>query len=424
MGGQNVLTRIPGERNRELAHLLRKYESRNVTHLSDESTVFWESARGATVTDADGNDYIDLTAAFGVANAGHSNPNVAAAISQQASRLMHAMGDVYPAEIKVRLLEKLAAITPGNLMKTFLASSGADAVEAAMKTAMLATGKSAFAAFRGSYHGLSIGTLEISGIKKFREPFLAWLPEKTLLLDYPHTAQGGDQSLEYARRAFSRRYDLAAVIVEPVQGRGGCIVPPKNYLAGLREICRERGLLMICDEIYTGFGRTGSMFACDYENVVPDILCLGKAMANGFPISAAIATPDVMDAWPASEGEALHTSTHLGNPLGCAAALATIAEIEARDLPKRAGELGAALGSRLEELRASGKAADVRGRGLMWGIELHDAAQARSAVERALKRGVILLQAGEEGNALSITPPLVISEDELMRAVDVIESCL
>jgi 4-aminobutyrate aminotransferase / (S)-3-amino-2-methylpropionate transaminase / 5-aminovalerate transaminase len=209
-----------------------------------------------------------------------------------------------------------------------------------------------------------------------------------------------------------------------VQGRGGCIVPPTNYLAGLRDICRERGVLMICDEIYTGFGRTGTMFACDYEGVVPDILCLGKAMANGFPISAAISTSDVMDAWPLSDGEALHTSTHLGNPMGCAAALATIAEIETRDLPQRAAELGKALDSRLNALRASGKVLDVRGRGLMWGIELHDGAQARSAVERALKRGVILIQAGAEGTVLSLTPPLVISEDQLMRAVDVVESCL
>jgi len=418
------LTRIPGRHTGKLAQLLRKYESRNVTYLSGEFPVFWESASGATVRDVDGNDYTDLTAAFGVANAGHSNPNVAAAIDRQAAQLMHAMGDVHPAEIKVRLLEKLAAIAPGDLTKTFLASSGADAIEAAMKTATLATGKPAFAAFRGSYHGLTIGTLEISGLKKFREPFLAWLPERTLLLDYPKTPRDEDQALEYARRAFSRRYDLAAVIVEPIQGRGGCVVPPKNYLAGLREICRERGLLLICDEIYTGFGRTGTMFACEYEGIVPDILCLGKAMGNGFPISAAVATPEVMDAWPLSEGEALHTSTHLGNPMGCAAALATIAEIEGRELPQRAAELGTALGSRLKELHASGKAVEVRGRGLMWGIELSDAAKARSTVERALKHGVIILQAGAEGNVLSLTPPLVISEDELMRAVDVIESCL
>ncbi len=418
------MTRIPGEHTHQLAQLLRKYESRNVTYLGEDFPVFWESATGATATDVDGNEYVDLTAAFGVANAGHSNRNVAAAIYRQAARLMHAMGDVYPTELKARLLEKLATIAPGSLTKTILASTGADAVEAAMKTAMLATGKPAFAAFRGSYHGLTVGTLEISGIKKFRDPFLPWLPERTLLLDYPKTAQRGDEALEYARRAFSIRHDLAAVIVEPIQGRGGCIVPPKNYLAGLREICRERGLLFICDEIYTGFGRTGTMFACDYEGIVPDILCLGKAMANGFPISATIAPPEIMDAWPLSSGEALHTSTHLGNPMGCAAALANIAEIETRDLPKRAAGLGETLACRLSALRASGMAIDVRGRGLMWGIELRDAAQAQSVVERALKAGVIVLQAGTQGNVLSLTPPLVISENELMHAVDVIESCL
>jgi 4-aminobutyrate aminotransferase-like enzyme len=417
------LTPIPGKRSRELAHLLRKYESPNVTYLGDDFPIFWESATDATVTDVDGNAYVDLTAAFGVANSGHTNPNVAAALQRQSSQLMHAMGDVHPAEIKARLLEKLAAIAPGNLTKTFLGSSGADAIEAAMKTAALATGKPAFAAFRGSYHGLSIGTLELAGIKKFREPFLAWLPERTLLLDYPR-GRGGEQALEYARRAFSRRYDLAAVIVEPIQGRGGCIVPPQGYLSGLRDICRERGMLFIADEIYTGFGRTGTMFASDHEQVVPDILCLGKALGNGFPISAAMAPSEIMDAWPVSEGESLHTSTHLGNPLGCAAALANIAEIEGRGLPERAAALGESLGARLSTLRSPGKAVDVRGRGLMWGIELRDAAQARAAVERALKGGVIILQSGTEGNVLSLTPPLVISEPELMRAIDVVEACL
>jgi 4-aminobutyrate aminotransferase-like enzyme len=409
-------------RSNELAQLLRKYESRNVTYVGGESPVFWESANDTTVTDADGNAYLDLTAAFGVANCGHANPSITAALQQQAARLAHAMGDVHPAAVKVRLLEKLAAIAPGDLTKSFLGSSGSDAIEAAMKTAMLATGKPAFAAFRGSYHGLSIGTLEIAGIKKFRDPFLAWLPERTLLLDYPRG--GADRALEYARRAFSRRYDLAAVIVEPIQGRGGCVVPPPGYLAQLREICRERGVLMIADEIYTGFGRTGTMFACEQEAVVPDILCLGKAMGNGFPISAAVASPGVMDAWPASEGEALHTSTHLGNPMGCAAALATIVELESRELPSRAATLGNRLGPKLNALHASGKVAGVRGRGLMWGIELRDAAQARAAVEKALTKGVLILQAGEQGNVLSLTPPLTISETDLDRGIDVVESCI
>ncbi|HEX5275872.1 MAG TPA: aspartate aminotransferase family protein [Candidatus Rubrimentiphilum sp.] len=412
----------PHSRSNELAQLLRKYESRNVTYADGDSLVFWESANDTTVIDADGNEYLDLTAAFGVANCGHSNPKVTAALGQQAARLAHAMGDVYPAAVKAQLLEKLAAIAPGNLTKSFLGSSGSDAIEAAMKTAMLATGKPAFAAFRGSYHGLSIGTLEVAGIRKFREPFLAWLPERTLLLDYPE--RNADQALEYARRAFSRRYDLAAAIVEPVQGRGGCVVPPAGYLAELREICRERGMLLIADEIYTGFGRTGSMFACEHEALVPDILCAGKALGNGFPISAAIASPAVMDAWPASEGEALHTSTHLGNPMGCAAALASIAELEGRELPKRAAMLGSVLDSKLKPLLSSGKAAAVRGRGLMWGIELHDAAQARAAVEKALTKGVIILQSGAEGNVLSLSPPLTISQADLERGVDVVESCI
>ena len=412
----------PRNRSNELAQLLRKYESRNVTYSDGESAVFWESANDSTVIDADGNQYLDLTAAFGVANCGHSNPNVTAALQQQAARLSHAMGDVHPAAVKAQLLEKLASIAPGDLTKSFLGSSGSDAIEAAMKTAMLATGKPAFAAFRGSYHGLSIGALEVAGIKKFRDPFLAWLPERALLLDYPH--RNADQALEYARRAFSRRYDLAAAIVEPIQGRGGCIVPPAGYLAELREICRERGMLLIVDEIYTGFGRTGSMFACEQESLVPDILCVGKALGNGFPISAAIASPAVMDAWPASEGEALHTSTHLGNPMGCAAALASIAELEGRELPKRAAMLGSLLESKLKPMQSSGKAASIRGRGLMWGIELHDAAQARAAVEKALTKGVIILQSGSEGNVLSLSPPLTIAQADLERGVELVESCI
>lgn len=416
------MTKTKRTRSGELAQLLRQYESRNVTYIGDDVPIFWESARDSTVADADGNEYLDLTAAFGVANSGHGNAAVVAAVQQQAARLMHAMGDVHPAPVKTQLLEKLAAIAPGELSKTYLGTTGSDAIEAAMKTAILSTGKPAFAAFRGSYHGLSIGALEIAGIKKFREPFLAWLPERTLLLDYPRDKAAN--ALEYARRAFSRRYDLAALIVEPVQGRGGCVVPPPGYLSGLSEICRERGMLLICDEIFTGFGRTGSMFACEFENVVPDILCVGKALAAGLPLSAAIATPAAMDAWPVSEGEALHTSTHIGNPVACAAALSNIAEIETRKLPQRAAALGASLGARLDGLRKSGKALDVRGRGLMWGIQLRDAEQARTTAERALRKGVIVLQAGSDGDVLSLTPPLTIAEDELMRGVDVIETCL
>lgn len=426
---EEIVTAIPGPRTRELTPHLRAFESRNVTFVDERFPVFWESASGATVTDVDGNRYIDLTSAFGVANTGHSNPYVAAAIHDQAVRLMHAMGDVHPTEVKVKLLEKLAQITPGSLSKTFLASTGAEAVEAALKTAMLATGKSAFASYRGAYHGLSIGTLEISGIEKFRTPFAGVLPQKALTLDYPAADalwpdEGLAAALEEARAALRTRGDVAALIVEPVQGRGGSIVPPNGYLSGLRAICDDLGILLIVDEIYTGFGRTGAMFACEHENVVPDILCVGKALANGFPISAAIAKPEVMDAWPVSPGEALHTSTYLGNPMACAAALANIGEIERADLPSRARQLGAALGSRLDALRADGRIKAARGRGLIWGIELESGEHAERVVKDALRRGVIALQAGPLGNVLSITPPLVISERQLFRAIDIVTECL
>lgn len=420
---------VPGPRSRELTPALRSFESRNVTFVDGDFPIFWESASGATVTDVDGNRYIDLTGAFGVANTGHSNPYVAAAIHDQAVRLMHGMGDVHPTEVKVQLLETLAKITPGDLGKTFLASTGAEAVEAALKTAMLATGKFAFAAYRGGYHGLSLGTLQVSGIERFREPFAQFVPQRTLFLDYPranHLAadEGAASALEEARRTLSARNDIAALIVEPLQGRGGCIVPPKGYLKGLRRICDSLGILLIFDEIYTGFGRTGSLFACVHEDVVPDVLCIGKAMANGFPISATIARPSIMDVWPESPGEALHTSTYLGNPMGCAAALANLGEIERLQLPARARQLGIMLGARLDALRADGKAVEVRGRGLMWGIEFADTATAQRLVKDALKAGVILLQAGPHGNVVSITPPLVISQRQLFRALDIIAACI
>ncbi len=422
---EELRTQIPGPRTRELAAALVAYESRNVTFVDDRFPIFWESSFGATVTDVDGNRYIDLTAGFGVANTGHSNPYVAAAIHDQAARLMHAMGDVHPTEAKAELLERLASIAPGDLNKTFLASTGSEAVEAAMKTAVLATGKSAFAAYRNAYHGLSIGTLAISGIDKFKESFSKLFPANTLLLEYP---RGGDddcaQALEDARRALSHRSDIAALFIEPLQGRGGNIVPPRGYLRGLREICTQLGVLLVFDEIYTGFGRTGTLFACEYEDVVPDIMCVGKALANGFPISAAIARASIMDAWPRSTGEALHTSTYLGNPMGCAAALANINELERQQLPQRARDLGKVLASRLDRLRSHAQVRDVRGRGLMWGIQISDGARAERLVKDALQAGVIILQAGPQGDVIHLTPPLMISQKQLFRAIDILEEHL
>lgn len=423
---EDLRTPVPGPRSAELVPGLRSRESRNVTFYSERFPVFWESGQGATVTDVDGNRYIDLTAAFGVAAVGHSNPYVVSTIADQASRLMHGMGDVHPSEVKARLFERLAQLLPPALDKTFLATTGSEAVEAALKTAILATGKSAFAYYRGAYHGLSLGTLAVSGIEKFRTPFAGAIAgEANVALTYPGAlgdTAGGEAACERTKRELGDRRDIAAVIVEPIQARGGVIVPPRGYLERLRALCDERGMLLIFDEIYTGFGRTGDWFAFEHEKVVPDILCLGKAMGGGFPISATVARGDVMDAWPVSQGEALHTSTYLGNPMGCAAALATIDEIDRLQLPAHAEKIGRAFASRLNAMRARHGVRDVRGRGLMWGIELDDAATAERVVVGALAKGVLALQAGPEGKVVSITPPLVITERQLYRAADLLEA--
>ena len=415
---------VPGTRTAALRAPLQLRESRNVTYVAEDFPVFWESASGATVTDVDGNRYLDLTAAFGVANVGHANPRVVDAVAAQARSLMHGMGDVHPSEVRTRLLERLATILPGSLTKAFLATTGSEAVEAAMKTAVLATGKTAFVSFTGAYHGLSLGALAISGIPKFRKPFAPLVAEGNVLHAYPRANDPLDAALGAMRALLRDRRDVAAIVIEPIQGRGGCIVPPSGYLPGLRSLCDEMDVLLIFDEIYTGFGRTGDWFACMHENVVPDIICIGKAMGGGFPISAVVATARIMDAWPASRGEALHTSTYLGNPMGCAAALATIDELESIGVAERKRTLGAVLVDRLGALRSHPAVRDVRGRGFMWGIELEDAATADRIVKRALARGAMLLQAGLLGNVLSITPPLVMTERQCNRAVDIVEEVL
>jgi 4-aminobutyrate aminotransferase-like enzyme len=420
-----VSSGIPGARSKELAQLLRRYESRNVTFLADDFPIFWDTANGATVTDADGNEYVDCTAAFGVANAGHCNPRVVKAVTRQATRLMHGMGDVHPTELRVRLFERLAGILPANLAKTVLATTGSEAIEAALKTAILATGKSRFAAYHGAYHGLSFGALAVGGMDRFRRPFAAALGAEPLLLDYPRDRTiSVDAAAADARARLAGNSDVAALVVEPIQGRAGCVVPPHGYLAALRAICDELDILMIVDEIFTGFGRTGDWFAIGHERVVPDIICIGKAMASGLPLSAAVGRAGVMDAWPQSTGEALHTSTYLGNPLGCAAALATIDEIERNALVARAGSLGARLARRLEKLRSHAAVVDVRGRGLLWGVQLTNASEVAAVVTSSLARGVILLQSGTRGDTISISPPLVIGEERLMFAIDVMEAAI
>ncbi|CAN5304860.1 aspartate aminotransferase family protein [soil metagenome] len=429
----------PGPESRRLAAELAKYESRNVTYLADDFPVFWSEARGANVRDADGNVYIDLTAAFAVAGVGHAHPRVVAAVREQAGRLLHGMGDVHPPAVKVALLRELAAVAPAGLSRSILANSGAEAVEAALKTAMLATGKPGVLAFRGGYHGLTLGALNVSAREDFRAPFAAQLAGHTLFAPYPYAyrspfgdpAEGAAECLRTVEEVLDSTSgdEVGAILVEPVQGRGGDVVPDASFLPGLRSICDRRGLLLILDEIYTGFGRTGRWFACEHTGVVPDLLTVGKGLTGGLPFAACIGTEAVMAAWPESRGEALHTSTFLGHPLGCAAALASIAALREERLVERSAEVGGRILARQREAFADlPRVGEVRGLGMMIGIELvRDRAGREPAPElagrvvvEALRRGVLLLGGGIHGNVLSLSPPFTIGEAQLDAALDVL----
>jgi 4-aminobutyrate aminotransferase/(S)-3-amino-2-methylpropionate transaminase len=406
---------VPGPRSRALAERLAAVESRNVTCLVPDPPICWERASGANVWDADGNRYLDLGAGFGVANAGHAHPRVVAAVAEQSAKLMHAMGDVHPPAVKVALLEALAARFPGGgPARAVLGSSGSDAVESALKTALVATSKPGVIAFTGAYHGLALGALDATHRAMFRAPFAARLAVRTGFARY------GDAQ-DALRAARELGAPVGAVLVEPIQGRGGERVPPDGFLRELRGLCDREGWLLILDEVYTGFGRTGRWFACEHEGVVPDLLCVGKGLASGMPISACLGRAEVMDAWPASRGEALHTQTFLGPPPSCAAALASLAVLEEEKLVERSAEDGAAALAFLRaRTRGLARVAEVRGRGLMLGVECDLAETALSACARALARGVILLPSGDDGRVLSVTPPLCIGRAALEHALGVL----
>jgi 4-aminobutyrate aminotransferase-like enzyme len=414
---------IPGPASRALAERLARVESQNVTAL-DPLPIFWERARGANLWDVDGNRYVDLTAAFGVANVGHAHPAVVDAVSQQASTLLHGMGDVHPPRVKVELLERLATLYPRGTAdappatRTVLSSSGSDAVETAIKTAMLATERSGLLAFEGGYHGLSFGALDVTWRRDFRDPFAERLPGRTRFAPY-------DDLEAVERIARSEGEEIGAVVVEPVQGRGGERVPGEGFLPGLREICDAQGWLLIADEIYTGLGRTGATFACDHDAVIPDLLCVGKGLASGMPLSACMGRAEVFEAWPLSMGEALHTQTFLGHPASCAAALASLEVMATLDLPARAAQLGAEARDRLASgLRDVPRVVDVRGRGLMIGVECREPALALAMTQRMLERGFVLLPSGDGGRVLSLTPPLTIGRDALLSACDTLVELL
>ena len=385
----------------------RRQEQTGASH----DPIVWVEAEGSHVLDADGNRYVDLTAGFGVAFVGHRRPEVVDAIKRQSDRLLHALGDLHPSNVKIELLERLCALSPWPSARAMLSLGGADAVTAALKTAVLATSKPGLIAFEGSYHGLTYGPLAVSGYaERFRAPFMAQLQANVSFAPWP----AEHDELEGAIAAVDALdwSNVGAVIVEPVQGRAGVRVPPPGFLSGLAALCRTRGAVLIVDEIFTGLGRCGAWWRSVADDAVPDLICAGKALGGGLPISACIGREEIMQAWGNPDREAIHTGTFYGDPLGAAAALATLDLIQGQGLLARATELGGRLGSALQAAQLP-EVREVRQVGLMLGVQLEGEAKALALTRALLERGYLVLPAGARADVIQLAPPVTLSDAQV-----------
>ncbi|HEY8157033.1 MAG TPA: aspartate aminotransferase family protein [Myxococcota bacterium] len=387
--------KIDAVRERESAHFLPVVKRLPVALVE---------GRGSRVRDIEGREYTDLTAGWGVTCLGHCHPALVAAIADQAGRLMQTTNWFYTLP-QLDLIERLAELMPAAITRSFVVNSGTEAVEGALKLAHRATGRAKFVSTTNSFHGRTLGALSVIGQAKHRDPYRALLPE-------PVTVPFGDA------RAAEAAIDAgcAAFIVEPIQGEGGVNVPPPGYLAALRRFCDAAGALLIFDEVQTGVGRTGRMFALEHEGVVPDVVTLGKGLGGGFPVAAFLTS----EAVAATVALGDHGTTFGGNPLACAAAGAVLRVIEADKLVERAASLGERLLARLRDFANEHPetAEEARGRGLLLGLSLRDAERAAGLSLRALQRGVLVNVTA--GRVIRLFPALNIPEAELWPAVETV----
>lgn len=431
-------TRARTSGSRSLLKRLERVESPNVTYLGEEFPIVLKRGRGMRVVDEDGKAYRDFTACFGVVALGHQSETVVRAMRRQGGRLIHGMGDVHPTRSKVRLLEALAQAVPYASPKSILGLNGADALEAALKTAALVTGRCRMLHFSGAYHGLSLGPLALTDRHLFRHGFEAWLSGRGRCLPFPMPTEfpgaweqppqehrlREDHGMAPASQVLTlledelRSGEFAALVMEPLQGRGGERRFPSDFVRECAALCRKYGTLLVFDEIFTGFGRTGTLFAGEHHGVVPDLMCVGKAMGGGFPLSACVG--ECMDAWGKSEGEARHTSTFLGHPLACEVGADVISTIQ-RKMPEfrvAAESIAAEFEKFIAEYRNAGLHRSLpvvlRGQGFMNGLWFF---QARPGfvphlAEQLLFKGYLVLPSGMRGDVLSFTPPLIATARE------------
>lgn len=424
----------PGPCSRELGLRLASLESPSVDARREAreresgdpmAPIVYASGEGSNVFDADGNRYVDLTAGFGALLLGHRSPAATRAMGEQASKLWLALGDVFGSDAKLALCERLVKLYPEPGARVMLGASGADAVTAALKTAALTTRKPGVVAFDGGYHGLSHGPLAACGLRpSFREPFAGQLNAHVTFARYPSDEASLVAAIDAVTTALAGG-GVGCVLVEPILGRGGCVVPPAGFLQALRKACDAAGTLLVVDEIWTGLGRSGAWLASTDAGVVPDLICLGKGLGGGLPVSACVGSARAMAAWGAHGGTTIHTATHFGAPLGCAVALATLDALDQGALPQRARTVGARWMSRLREATFGGHVLGVQGRGLMIGVRVDGGAgHALALTRRLLERGFITLTGGVHGDVLTLTPPLDIEEPLLDAFTDALAAVL
>lgn len=393
----------------------RRYVNPGLANLMDFvgfHAVEWRG-KGAYVYDTAGTEYLDCLGGYGVFALGHAHPAVVRAVQEQAGRLPLSSRVLFNRPL-ADLAETLAAITPGALQYSFFCNSGTEAVEGAVKLARLATGKTQIIGAEGGFHGKTFGSMSASGREVYRAPFAPLVP------DFLHVPYGDARAMA---DAVTER--TAAVIVEPIQGENGVIVPPDDYLPAVRRACTERGALLILDEVQTGLGRTGALFACQHWQVTPDVMTLAKALGGGvMPIGAFIATPEI---WRVFEpNPLLHSSTFGGNELACAAALAAIEVIRAEELPARAAALGAELLAALQSIseKYPGTITEVRGKGLLIGVEFADRDMAALVIAGLARQRVLAAYTLNNPCVLRFEPPLIITREQCDRLVAAFDSAV
>jgi 4-aminobutyrate aminotransferase/(S)-3-amino-2-methylpropionate transaminase len=423
-----VRVRPPGPQSRSWlvrhAHCAAPMGPRPASSERGPGAIVLSTGKGSNVFDVDGNRYVDLAAGFGAQLAGHCHPSIVRVLELQSTRLLQALGDVYPADAKIGLLERLSKLFPTPGAKAILSQSGSDAVDAALKTALLATGKPGVLAFSGAYHGLGYGPLAACDLRpSYREPFAAQLNPHVRLVAYPRSTSDLDATLERARLELSE-HPIGAVLVEPILGRGGVVVAPPAFLPELGRLAKAAGALVIADEIWTGLGRSGRLLYSASPEFCPDLVCLGKGLGGGLPLSAVLGPAAVLDAWQ-RDAEVVHTSTFSGAPLACATAIALLELLGREGLVERSAALGERFQDALDGELEGGSVLAIRGAGLMIGIELASGPGSAARLQRALlERGYVTSTGGGAREVLVLTPPLNVAEPLLFGVVPVLADCI